>query len=49
MYSFFKISYNNVVNSDSKKSIEITLKEIVKGLLDKHYAQMIAERNFAKS
>nr|WP_294509344.1 hypothetical protein [uncultured Bilophila sp.] len=49
VYSFFKISYNNVVNSDSKKSIEITLKEIVKGLLDKHYAQMIAERNFAKS
>lgn len=44
VHSFIKITYNNVVNSDSKKSIEKTLGDIVKELIDKHYSQMLAER-----
>lgn len=48
VYSFIKISYDNAVNSNSKRSIEKTLEDIVKELLDKHYTQMLAERTPAK-
>lgn len=48
VYSFIKISYDNAVNSNSKRSIEKALEDIVKKLLDKHYTQMRAERTPAK-
>ena len=44
VHSFIKITYDNAVNSDSKKSIEKTLEGTVKELIDKHYSQMLAER-----